>query len=147
MNANAPPHTRKRPMFSTRPPTDGLVEMDSRFRAWLGDGAAGRVDMRWEIDGRLWMRLEIRPDAKGGLRYIWIDSERRNAHRRRIASLDELETLAKRQLLEPAGEDILVYWNGADKPRARMRAMIAQNDQLRCVWNEPAPPPRPRGLF
>ena len=134
-------------MLSTRPPTDGLVEMDSRFRAWLGGSGSGRVDMRWEIDGRLWMRLEIRPDAKGGLRYIWIDSELQDAPRRAIASLDELETLAKRQLLEPAGEDILVYWNGSDKPRARMRAMIAQNDQLRCVWNEPAPPPRPRGLF
>ena len=131
-------------MLSKRASSVGLAEMESRLLQWLGAETRGELRLYWEIDGRLWAHLEVNLDARSdALRYRWLGE----SAPRDLSSRAELERLLQRQLLEPAGEALLAHWNGETEPRALLRAMIAENDELRCIWREPAPPPRAPGLL
>ena len=115
---------------------EGLAELDARLTRALGDDECANVVLRWEIDGYLFLRLRISPGIDGGLRYAWLDDESDSV--RREVGLRELEALIKRVLLEPAGEEILVFWEDETSPLTKFWAMIAAGDRLKCVW-EPLP--------
>ncbi|GIX07285.1 MAG: hypothetical protein KatS3mg115_1688 [Candidatus Poribacteria bacterium] len=115
----------------SEPPVEGLQELERRILLRLKVGERGEVILRWEVDGRVFIRLQAHRTARG-VRYIWLEETVPGQIRREIGGLEELERLIKRQLLEPGGERLIFLWDG--HPEAIFRAMIVAGDRLRCVW-------------
>lgn len=124
-------------LSQTRHVVEGLGELESRLLRRLPAGEAVRILLRWEVDGRLFLRLRVRRHATG-IAYVWLE-ENSKGERRDIRGAAELERLLMRQLREPAGEEIVVYWENAETPILRFWAMIADGERLRCAWTDREP--------
>jgi hypothetical protein len=112
--------------------TEGLAELEPRLLSRLGDAEKAQVLLRWEVDGSPFLRLWILRDGSL-LGYVWV-SDDGTRKRRRLRGRAEVEHLLMRQLREPAGEYVLVFWEEEPTPLLRFWAMVGAGDRLLCVW-------------
>ncbi|MBT3266032.1 hypothetical protein HN371_02710 [Candidatus Poribacteria bacterium] len=120
-------------------PVAGLSTLGDQLSELLGDADEGVFVFRWQVDGRVLVRLRARRAGERDMDYAWLDEDDATAVRRDPMPVGVLEDLIKRQLIEPGGEEILVYPDGAERPILSLYAMIAVGDALRCVWQIPRP--------
>jgi hypothetical protein len=118
-------------------PVSGLSTLGEQLSVPMGDADEGIFLFRWEVDGRVFVRLHARrtPD---GMAYTWVDEDDAAVIRRDPMPVGVMEDLIKRQLIEPGGETILVYRDGEEEAVLSLYAMIAVEDVLLCVWETPA---------
>jgi len=114
--------------------TAGLSELDRRIRGALESTDAIEFELRWEVDGRRFVRVRAQRDGTD-VRYAWLTDDGTEV-RRRLRDLSELEALMGRQLVEPAGEVLSFRIVGSVEPVALFRAMIAAGDRLFCAWED-----------
>ena len=117
---------------------NGLSTLGDQLSTLLGDADEGYFLFRWEVDGRVFVRLHVRR-TDDGMEYAWVDENDAAVVRRDPMPVRVMEDLIKRQLIEPGGETILVYRDGEEEPVRSLYAMIAVGDVLLCVWEAPAP--------
>lgn len=128
---------RTQRLLSRPAPVDGLSTLDERLSPLMGDVDEGVFLFRWEVDGRVFVRLRVSRAPDGGMTYVWIDEDDQAAVRRDPMPIRVMEDLIRRQLIEPGGETILVYRDGEERPLLSLYAMIAVKDALLCVWEIP----------
>jgi|AP95_1055475.scaffolds.fasta_scaffold379205_1 hypothetical protein len=129
--------SRAERLMSRPAPVDGLSTLDEQLSGLLGTSDAGIFLFRWEVDGRVFVRLRVRRAPDGDMSYVWIDDDDPDVIRRDPMPLGVLEDLIIRQLIEPGGETLLLYRDGDERPALALFAMLAFKDSLRCVWETP----------
>jgi hypothetical protein len=118
-------------------PVNGLSTLGDQLSALMGDADDALFLFRWEVDGRVFVRLHARR-THDDMTYTWIDEDDATVVRRDPMPVSVMEALIKRQLIEPGGETILVYRDGEAEPELCLYAMLAVDDALLCVWESPA---------
>ena len=119
-------------------PVNGLSTLADQLSALMGDADDALFLLRWEVDGRVFVRIHARRSADG-MTYTWVDEDDATVVRRDPMPVSVMEDLIKRQLIEPGGETILVYRDDDEEPARCLYAMLAVDDVLLCVWQNPAP--------
>ena len=113
----------------------GLVRLERCLRERLGSQPSGRVVFRWARDGHPFLRLRV-AYANEAMHYLWLEDEDPTRIRKELDGLAELEELIKRQLVEPGGEELFIYWQDEPFPIAQCRAIIRAGDRLDIMWED-----------
>ena len=67
--------SRAERLMSRPAPVDGLSTLDEQLSGLLGTSDAGIFLFRWEVDGRVFVRLRVRRAPDGDMSYVWIDDD------------------------------------------------------------------------